>query len=232
MRIFTELVMFIAGNVRGRPINIDRNIAIGELLGMIIKNGLGAVRGVLRLRRLIILGRGVELSGSGHFRAGKGVVVRDYAKLSCLGTHGLHLGDGVSIGAFSMLSVSGSISDLGSGISIGNNVGIGDFAHIGGAGAVRIGDDCIIGSNFSVHPENHKFGDLNIPIREQGVTRQGIEVGANCWIGAKVTLLDGAKIGDGCVIAAGAVVKGSFPENSVIGGVYARVISKRNKESE
>lgn len=51
-------------------------------------------------------------------------------------------------------------------------------------------------------------------------------------IDRNIAMFDGAKIGDGCVIAAGAVVKGGFPENSVIGGVPARVISKRNKESE
>ena len=46
------------------------------------------------------------------------------------------------------------------------------------------------------------------------------------WIATDVKL-DGAKIGNGCVVAAGAVVKGSFPDNCVLGGVPAKVIKCR-----
>ena len=64
-------------------------------------------------------------------------------------------------------------------------------------------------------------------IRLQGVKRTGIKIGKNCWIGAKVTILDGVTIGDGCIVAAGAVVNSSFPDNSVIGGVPARLLKQR-----
>ena len=74
----------------------------------------------------------------------------------------------------------------------------------------------------------YNFADINTPIRLQGVTRKGIKIGNNCWIGSKVTILDGVEIGDGCVIAAGAVVQTSFPPNSVIGGVPARILKQRN----
>ena len=63
-------------------------------------------------------------------------------------------------------------------------------------------------------------------IKHQGVSRKGIVIGDNCWIGAKVTILDGVRIGNSCVIAAGAVVKGEFPDHCVIAGVPARVIRK------
>ena len=49
-------------------------------------------------------------------------------------------------------------------------------------------------------------------------------IGNNIWIGAKVTLLDGSKVGDNSVIAAGAVVSGVFPNNVVIGGVPAKIL--------
>ncbi len=45
----------------------------------------------------------------------------------------------------------------------------------------------------------------------------------NCWIGAKVTILDGTIIGDNSVVAAGAVVRGQFPDNCVIGGIPAKI---------
>lgn len=56
---------------------------------------------------------------------------------------------------------------------------------------------------------------------------QEIVIGAGCWIGARVTLLGGTKLGPGCVVGAGAVVKGSFPAWSVVAGVPARIIRKR-----
>ena len=96
----------------------------------------------------------------------------------------------------------------------------------GGGGGVEIGDDTIIGSYFSCHPESHVFDNPSIPIRLQGLSRQGIRIGKGCWIGSEVTILDGVEIGDNSVVAAGAVVTKSFPENSIIGGVPARLIRK------
>lgn len=68
---------------------------------------------------------------------------------------------------------------------------------------------------------------MDIPIRKQGVNRKGIKIGSNCWIGAKVTILDGTIIGNGCIVAAGAVVRGQFPDNCVIGGVPAKILKMR-----
>ena len=61
----------------------------------------------------------------------------------------------------------------------------------------------------------------------QGVNRKGIKIGRDCWIGAKATILDGADIGDGCIVAAGAVVRGKIPPYSIIGGVPAKFIKER-----
>ncbi|MEY2829960.1 MAG: hypothetical protein RIQ33_1818, partial [Bacteroidota bacterium] len=124
----------------------------------------------------------------------------------------------------SRLIVSTTFNDLGKFIKIGNNVGMGEFAYLGGAAGLEIGDDCIIGQYLSCHPENHNFENPDELIRLQGTTRKGIKIGKNCWIGSKVTFLDGVEIGDGCVIAAGSVVNKSFPSQSVIGGVPAKLL--------
>ena len=230
MSLLRKAVIFMARKLRGRAIDIDENIDFSDILELLIRNGISLLRGLLMLRRLAVVGKNVEFNCRRKLFIGTGVVIRDYAKINCVGKQGIEMGNGVSIGAFSMLSVSGSIADLGAGIRIGNNVGIGDFAHIGGAGSVSIGDDTIIGSDCSVHPENHRFQNLDILIRNQGVTRQSIVVGANCWIGTKVSILDGTKVGNGCVIAAGAVVKGTFSDNSIIAGVPAKVIGTRDEK--
>ena len=51
-----------------------------------------------------------------------------------------------------------------------------------------------------------------------------IHIGRDVWIGANAVILPGITIGDGAVIAAGAVVTKDVPENTVAGGVPARVI--------
>ena len=54
----------------------------------------------------------------------------------------------------------------------------------------------------------------------------GVEFGDNCWIGANAIILDGIKISDCTIVAAGAVVTKNFPSHSVLAGVPAKIISK------
>ena len=83
------------------------------------------------------------------------------------------------------------------------------------------------GQNIRFHAENHLYDNPDQPIYQQGVTHKGIEIGDNCWIGAGVVFLDGAKIGNGCVVAANAVVTKSFGDNLVIGGIPAKKLRDR-----
>lgn len=180
----------------------------------------------------LFLGRGVQFFNIQNIEFGKWIQLEDQVYLSALGTSPLKIGNNVRIGAYSRVIISTSFNDIGSYINIGNNVGIGEFAYLGGAGGLDIGEDCIIGQYLSCHPENHNFEDNNKPIRLQGVNRQGIKIGKNCWIGSKVTILDGVEIGDNCVVAAGAVVTKNMPANSVIGGLPAKVLKSRLTPNE
>jgi len=176
-------------------------------------------------------GRGVRFSFLSRVTWGCFFKPGDFVYISAAGKKGICIGNNVGIGAFSRLIVATSLNHIGEFIAIGNNVGIGEFAYLGGGGGLHIGDDCIIGQYFSCHPENHFFNDPCKPIRLQGVSREGINIGKNCWIGSKVTVLDGVTIGDGCVIAAGAVVNRSFPPDSVIGGIPAKLLKRRGKKT-
>lgn len=129
-----------------------------------------------------------------------------------------------------MYKCTGSLRDIGKGLKVGNNSGLGSHGFYGCAGGVEIGDNVMVGNYCSFHSENHNIEDTSIPMCLQGVNRKGIKIGNDCWIGAKATILDGVTIGDGCVVAAGALVtKGTYPPNSIIGGVPARVIKKGDK---
>ncbi len=225
--MFRTIIEVLATILRGRPVYFDTSISLADLFGMAFRNCICLIRGMISFRKVIAVGRGAKLVGKRNLRIGSGVTIGDFVVLDAIGLQGLDIGHSSSIGSYSIIKVSGSLRALGLGINIGGNVGISEFAHIGGAGGFSIGHDTIIGSYFSAHPENHVYADITQPIRLQGVTHIGIRVGHGCWIGAKVTLLDGAVIGDGCIVAAGAVVKGEFPDNCVIGGVPAKLIKFR-----
>ena len=172
----------------------------------------------------LFVGRGVRFSGISKIEFGNWVKIGSFCKVSSLGENGVRIGNNSGIGDYSSIVVSTSYNDIGKGILIGNNVGIGEYAYLGGAGGLTIDDDCIIGQYFSCHPENHKYKLRVLPIRLQGTTREGIHIKKNCWIGSKVTVLDGVVIGEGCVVAAGSVVTKSVPPFSVIGGVPAKIL--------
>ena len=162
-----------------------------------------------------------------HLNFGKNLSIARGCHIDALAKNGIKLGDNVSFGPYTFMQATGSLRCIGKGIVIGNNVGLGTHGYYGGAGGLEIGDDTIIGNYVSFHPENHNYGDLDFPIRMQGTNHKGIKVGTDCWIGAKATILDGSNIGNGCVVAAGAVVRGHFPDNSIIGGVPAKILKMR-----
>jgi acetyltransferase-like isoleucine patch superfamily enzyme len=222
------LLKFAVLKIKGRSIIFDEEIKGTDLLGFFLGQSLSILRGAIKLRRVVSLGKAVTVSSKSKAVFGRGVSIGSYSKLDALGREGLVIGSGTSIGSFSIIKVSGTLTSIGEGIKIGANVGIGEFAHIGGAGGVTIGNDTIAGAYLSIHPENHIFSDPQKLIRNQGVSRKGISIGSNCWIGAKVTVLDGSKVGDGCVIAAGAVVNGIFPDGVVLGGVPAKILKEIN----
>ncbi len=186
---------------------------------------------MFRKPKMMLRGRNVSINGFVCLNWGHYLKLGDNVYIDAFGEDGISIGEKVHIGAYSRLIVSGSIMNPGKGIKIGNHVGIGEFAYLGGGGGLEIGDHCIAGQYMSCHPENHIIEDSATPIRLQGVTRKGIKIGNNCWIGSKVTFLDGAVVGNNCVVAAGAVVNKKFPDNCIIGGVPAKILKYHHGET-
>jgi acetyltransferase-like isoleucine patch superfamily enzyme len=218
--------------LRNPQFAFDPELDNWAFVAFVATQSMGLLRGCkmffyLKNPKMAILGKRVSFFNTPDIHLGRFVKLGQDVHISALGKKGVSLGDNVGIGAYSRVVVSTSLHHLGEYIKIGNNVGIGEFAYLGGGGGLDIGDGCIIGQYFSCHPENHCHDEINVPIRLQGVHRKGIKIGKNCWIGSKVTILDGVEIGDGCIIAAGAVVTTSFPSNAIIGGVPAKILKSR-----
>jgi len=74
---------------------------------------------------------------------------------------------------------------------------------------------------------DHKFDDLAVPIKDQGIVKSPVRVGPDVWVGVKASILRGAMVGEGCVLAAHTVVRGPVPAWSVVAGVPGRVVGNR-----
>lgn len=111
-------------------------------------------------------------------------------------------------------------------VRLGDRSGIGIGAKI--YGTCRIGRDVMMGSDVTIITRNHKVDRTDIPMMDQGFEpEQPVEIGNDVWIGDRVTILPGVHIGDGCILAAGAVVTKDVPPYTVAAGVPARVIRER-----
>lgn len=225
-----DLINRIVSKLKGEEFKIDKSIPFSYLSYFFLIKFISLLYGVFALRRfkMVFVHPSSTIHCSSKIQFGKNFSVGRNCYINALSKDGFICGNNVSMGFHTHIDLTGSLKNIAKGIKIGDNVGLGSHGHYGsGIGGLEIGDDTIIGNYVSFHPENHIHSDLLIPIRLQGVSGKGIKVGNNCWIGAKATFLDGAEIGDGCVVAAGAVVKDVFPNNVIIGGVPSKIIKYR-----
>lgn len=134
----------------------------------------------------------------------------------------LQLSRGVAISSFCKVKVSHGPVIIGAQTSIAT----GCFISAGAAG-LAIGEDCLIGPNCAIVSANYVYSRLDIPLRLQGSTSQGITIGRNVQLAANCTVLDGASIGDNAIIAANSVVAGHIAPNVVASGAPAKPLFTR-----
>ena len=96
-----------------------------------------------------------------------------------------------------------------------------------GHGNLIIGDYVRIAAHAVLIPANHNYQRADVKIHEQGLTKEGIEIKDDVWIGLGVYVLDGVTIADGCVIGAGSVVTKSTEPYGVYVGNPARRVKDR-----
>lgn len=122
----------------------------------------------------------------------------------------MRIGKGVLIASNSVISVTD-----GGQLSLGKMVGVNRNSMIMCHDKVSIGDNTIMGPGVYIYDHDHVF-DSKDGVRRNEYITSPISIGKNCWIGANTVILRGSTIGDNCLIAAGCVVKGNYPDGSVV----------------
>lgn len=104
-------------------------------------------------------------------------------------------------------------------LHIGEDTFVGTMFRCEGNGIVTIGDRCDIAPQVTILTGTHAIGDENRRAGK-GITRN-TTIGDGCWLGARCMIMPGIQIGNGCIVAAGALVTKNMPDNSIAKGVPA-----------
>jgi acetyltransferase-like isoleucine patch superfamily enzyme len=144
----------------------------------------------------------IRVTGGGSITVGRGCEIHDFAMIMTYGGH----------------------------ITIGENCSLNPFAIIYGHGGVRIGNAVRIAAHSVIIPANHNVAVEGQPLHLSGVSTKGIDIEDNVWIGSGSRILDGVRIGENSIVAAGGIVTKTVPNNTTVAGVPARVIKENRSK--
>ncbi|MBN1556619.1 MAG: hypothetical protein JW951_00575 [Lentisphaerae bacterium] len=210
-------------------------VALGELLTCCFGGWRGGLGLLLRSRLYpclfgetrgrVFFGRDVTIRHGHKIRLGANVTIDDHAVIDAKGADnaGITIGDNVYIGRNTIVYCKNGD------IVIGDNVNISSNCEVFSSNRLTLGPDTVIGAYaYLLSGGEYDYRDTAHTFAAQsGMQTKGeLTVGPNCWIGARVTVLDAACIGAHCVIGAGAVVTRPVPDGSIAAGVPARVIGR------
>ena len=167
---------------------------------------------------------GARLQYPDRIRLGNGVRIASQAMLRANTDHPT----GISIGDHSTVHESALIAANRGRVTIGRRCWLAQFCLITGNGHVRIGDNVLIAAHISINTVSHHFERCDIPIDDQGIYCDPVIIEDDVWIGLSAIILQGVTIGHGAIVGAGAVVTRDVPPWSVVMGVPARVIRRRD----
>jgi len=109
----------------------------------------------------------------------------------------------------------------GGSIELGPRTFVGHHSTLAARASIAVGAGTLLGELVSVRDHDHAVG---LPPSSGVADVAPVAIGADVWLGAKVTVVRGASIGNGTVVGANAVVRGQLPERAVAAGVPVRVL--------
>jgi len=115
-------------------------------------------------------------------------------------------------------------------VTIGTKCVIGRGSHIIGHWSIELGDEIQTGPYVYITDQNHTYENPDEPVGWQRATEAAVRIGSGSWLGANVVILPGTVLGRNTTVAAGAVVRGEFPDHVVLGGVPAKILRHYSAE--
>jgi len=209
-----------------------------EILTLLLKNLPGAAGLVLRQKIYPAL--------VGHY--GKGAAISQGVTLRCPAQLSIGAGALIDEGVFFDIKSAAAAVTVGARnqimhgahfetgynghITLGEECFVGAYAILNGHGGLTIGNNALIAGHCHIVAGNHNFDDPDRPMNAQGITSKGIEIEDDVWLGAGVKILDGVRIGRGSIVSAGAVVTRDVAPFSIMGGVPAKLIRRRDQRND
>ncbi len=170
----------------------------------------------------VVFGRDVTIRHPHKIRIGNHVIIDDGAVIDAKGdgNRGIVLGDQVYIGRNTIVYCKGG------NITLGDKVNLSSNCQIFSCRELTIGAGTMIGAySYFLSGGEYDYTDPTPYAEQSGMCTKGpTNIGSDCWLGARVTVLDGVNIGNRCVIAACALVHKNIPDHSLAAGMPARVI--------
>ena len=205
-----ELSTFLFGNVSG---------GVGYMLRKMFYCKLFRATG-----RGIIFGKGIALRHPKKITLGDRVAIDDYVLLDASGAGK----EGIIIGNEVIISRNCVIQGKTGMVSIGDKTDIGCNCIFSSVTGIFIGHSNLIAGNCYIGGGQYLSDRLDMTMMDQGLYSEGpIFIGDDVWFGAGTVVLDGVRVGNGCIIGAGAIVTKDLPEYSIAAGAPARVIFLR-----
>lgn len=152
-----------------------------------------------------------------------------------------YVGPGVSVGPDQTTALRGvvevadacelnqgvELNPWGGSIRVARRVWLGPYVVIYGHGGVEIGEQTLVSMHCAILSSNHAIPPMAMLIRDMPDELLPTKIGRDVWIGANAVILGGVTIGDGAVVAAGAVVTKDVEAGAVVAGVPAKVLRTR-----
>ncbi len=223
---------------RLRPSLATGGDAVGEgyVTFLLSRGATKAMRGTVvalfsrNIQLPFFIGSGVTIRGRKNLLTGGGCHIGSHSLIDCLGTSKVVLGRNVTLREGTWLQCTSHFQTPGQGLTIGDGSYLGPNCVLGAGGRLTIGRLCQFGAGVMFATEEHVTDSDEI--YGAGVTRRGITIEDDVWVGNGVQILDGVVIGRGAVIGAGSVVTKSIAPHSVAVGVPARIVRSRSSHDD
>ena len=152
----------------------------------------------------------LKLKNGNRFHAVFPAIMSPLTEITVEGKSELHVGRKLKMHNGAKIRVrKGGKLEIGKNFGMSNNCVVTAYDHI------KIGDDVMLGPNVLIYDQDHDY-HAEGGVAAMEFKTSPIVIGNNVWIGANTLILRGTTIGDNCVVGGGAVVRGTFPANSVI----------------